>query len=59
MTAALMRKYLRANSLSNHVFGTYDAILDAACDAWRRLIAQPETTTSIGLRDRAHIGRTS
>jgi hypothetical protein len=36
----------------------YDAIIDAACAAWRNLIAQPETITSIGMRDWAHIGQT-
>ena len=50
-------QYLRANWLSNRVFETYDAIIDAACDAWRRLIAQPEIITSIGMRDWAHIGQ--
>ena len=49
--------YLRANWLSNRVFETYDAIIDAAFDAWRRPIAQPETITSIGMRDWAHIGQ--
>ena len=48
-------QYLRQNWLSNTVFENYDAILDAACDAWRRLIAQPERITSIGMRDRAHM----
>ena len=43
-------QYLRANWLSNRVFETYDAIIDAACDAWRKLIAQPQTITSIGMR---------
>ena len=28
--------------------------LDAACDAWNRLIDQPWTIMSIGLRDWAH-----
>ncbi len=51
-------QYLRANWLSNRVFETYDAIIDAACDAWRKLIAQPQTITSIGMRDWAHIGQT-
>ena len=37
---------------------TYDDIIDAACDAWRKLIAQPEIITSIGMRDWAHIGQT-
>jgi hypothetical protein len=30
---------LRGNWLSNLVFETYDDIIDAACDAWRKLIA--------------------
>ena len=50
-------QYLRGNWLSNRVFDTYDDILDAACDAWRRLIAQPETIISIGLREWAHTGQ--
>ena len=28
-------QYLRANYLSNRVFDDYDAIIDAACEAWR------------------------
>jgi transposase len=52
-------QYLRANWLSNRVFETYHDIIDAACDAWRRLIAQPQTITSIGMRDWAHIGQTT
>jgi hypothetical protein len=48
-------QYLRQNWLSNRVFPTYDAILDAGCQAWNRLIAQPETITSIGMRKWAHI----
>ena len=35
-------QYLRQNWLSNSVFENYDAIIDAACDAWRKLIAQPK-----------------
>ena len=50
-------QYLRANWLSNRVFDTYDEIIDAACQAWRNLIAQPEAITSIGLRDWAHVGQ--
>jgi len=52
-------QYLRQNWLSNRVFENYDAIIDAACDAWRRLVDQPETITSIGMREWAHIGQTS
>ena len=51
-------QFLRGNWLSNLVFETYDDIIDAACDAWRKLIAQPETITSIGMRHWAHIGHT-
>ena len=49
-------QYIRANWLSNRIFKDYDAILDAGCEAWNRLIGQPETITSIGTRDWAHIG---
>jgi len=42
---------MRANRLSNRVFGTHeaiiDAIIDAACEAWRNLVAQPQTITFI------------
>ena len=36
---------------------TYVDIVEAACDAWRRLVAVPEVITSIGMRDWAHIGQ--
>jgi hypothetical protein len=36
-----------------------DAIIEAACEAWRMLIACPETITSIGMRDWAHVDQTS
>jgi hypothetical protein len=47
-------QYLRHNWLSNRVFD-YEAIVEAACEAWRKLMAQPDTITSIGLRDGARI----
>jgi hypothetical protein len=50
-------QYLRQNWLSNRVFEDYDAILDAGCDAWSRLIAQPRLITSIGSRKWAHTGQ--
>jgi hypothetical protein len=50
-------QYLRQNWLSNTVFENYDAIIDAACAAWRKLIAQPGTITSIGTRHWAHVGQ--
>ena len=40
-------QYLRANWLSNRVFEDYNAIVDAGCEAWNKLVAQPETITSI------------
>ena len=43
--------YLRGNKLSNRVFDTYEAIVDACCDAWVRLAEQPERITSIGTRE--------
>ena len=51
-------QYLRANWLSNRVFENYHGIIEAICDAWQRLIAEPETITSIGMRQWAHIGHT-
>ncbi len=50
-------QYLRANWLANRVFDTYEEIIDAACEAWRNLIATPETIISIGMRDWAHVGQ--
>jgi hypothetical protein len=51
-------QYLRANWLSNRVFESYDDIIDAACQAWNKLIALPAVITSIGMRQWAHIGQT-
>ena len=53
-----VRRSLRQNWLSNTAFENDDAIIDAACAAWRNLFAQPETIASIGMRDWAHIGQT-
>jgi transposase len=50
-------QYLRQNWLSNRVFEDHDAILDAGCDAWSRLIAQPDLITSIGSRKWARAGQ--
>ena len=51
-------QYLRANWLSNRVFDSYEAIIDAACDAWNRLTKQPGTIMSIAMREWAHTGQT-
>jgi hypothetical protein len=45
---------MRDNWLSNRVFETYDEILDHCCDAWNKLVDQPERIKSIGLREWAH-----
>jgi hypothetical protein len=50
-------QYMRQNWLSNRVFETYDDIISIACEAWNKLIAEPETITSIGSRDWAHMGQ--
>jgi hypothetical protein len=39
-------QYLRQNWISNTVFENYDAIVDAACDAWRNLTAKPPSHPS-------------
>jgi hypothetical protein len=49
-------QFIRDNWLSNRVFETYEEILDAACQAWNRLIDQPWHIMSIVLRDWAHNG---
>ena len=50
-------QYLRENWLSNRVFEDYDHIIDAACQAWNKLIDRPDVITSIGLRQWAHSGQ--
>ena len=49
--------YLRSNKLSNRVFETYNAVVDACCDAWNWLIAQPDRITSIGTRSWAQVNQ--
>ena len=44
-------QYLRQNYLSNRVFGTYEAIVDACCAAWMALINQPDKIRSIAPRE--------
>jgi hypothetical protein len=48
-------QFLRQNKLSNRIFGGYEAILAAACDAWNSLLADPARITSIGTRQWATI----
>lgn len=48
-------EFLRGNHLSNRVFDTYDAILDACCNAWNALIADPQRIRSIAEREWAQV----
>ncbi len=43
-------QYLRQNWLSNRVFDSYEAIVEASCQAWNNLTDQPWKIMSIGLR---------
>jgi transposase len=43
-------QFLRQTYLSNRVFKTYDDIVDAACDAWNKLIAEAGRIASIATR---------
>lgn len=44
-------QYLWQYFLSNRVFPTYEAIVDACCGAWNALMALPERIRSIAQRD--------
>jgi transposase len=48
-------EFLRGNQLSNRVYDTYDAILDACCHAWNAFIANPERIRSITQRKWAQV----
>src|SRR5205085_11314840 len=50
-------QYLRQTYLSNRVFDSYTAILDACENAWRKLLAQAGRITSIATRDWAASGQ--
>jgi transposase len=43
--------YLRANFLSHRVWDSYDAIVEACCGAWNKLMNAPERLASITRRD--------
>ena len=48
-------QFLRQNHLSNRVFDDYTTIVDACCDAWNALIAEPQRIKSITTRPWASI----
>jgi transposase len=50
-------QYLRQTYLSNRVFPSYEAILDACQDAWRKLLAETGRITSIATRQWATVGQ--
>ena len=43
-------QFLRQNYLANRVFATYDAIVEACCQAWNALAAAPDLIRSIASR---------
>ena len=47
-------QYMRDNWLSNLIFKSYDDIVSQCCAAWNKLVQQPSTITSIGMREWAH-----
>lgn len=47
-------QFIRENWLSNRVFSSYEEIVDNCCYAWNKLVDQPWTIMSIGLRQWAH-----
>ncbi len=47
-------QFMRDNWLSNRVFKSYNDIVDHCCHAWNKLVDQPWTIMSIGMREWAH-----
>jgi hypothetical protein len=47
-------QFMRDNWLSNRVFQSYENILDHCCYSGNKLVGQPLTIMSIGLREWAH-----
>ena len=47
-------QFMRENWISNRIFTSYRDILDHCCFAWNKLVGQPWTITSIGMREWAH-----
>jgi len=44
-------EYLRGNKLSHCVWDSYDAIVDACCEAWNWLMALPDVLSTVVGRD--------
>jgi putative transposase len=43
-------EFLRANLLSLRVWDSYEAIIEACCEAWNKLMQMPERITSLTKR---------
>jgi hypothetical protein len=48
-------EYLRANWLSHRLWDGYEAIVEACCNAWNRLMQMPDRITSITTRAWARV----
>ena len=48
-------QWLKSRHLANRVFSSFDAIVDAATDAWNCFVKKPELIESIGTREWAAI----
>lgn len=47
--------FLRGNKLSNRVFASCNANVDACCDAWNRLAKPPNRITALDTRSWAQV----
>ena len=47
-------QFIRQNCLSNRIFASYKNLVDHCSDAWNKLVQQPWTVMSIGLRNWTH-----
>ena len=48
-------EYMRQNWLSHRVWDGYDAVVEACCDAWNKLMRMPEQIASITERSWAQV----
>jgi hypothetical protein len=48
-------EYMRANLLSARLWDSYEVVLDACCEAWSKLVADPARLVSITFRDWATV----
>ena len=48
-------EYLRGNQLSMRLWDSYDAIVDACCDAWNAFVADVARVASVTRRDWASV----